>query len=190
MASHWQAGAGDSWWRPIKISASLLCACRLPPQSGTTQQLSRLKEAPLPRRVGSYQLHTRKQNLQEIGAEQASKQECVHHSFLTAWPGNDVKPGTEGSREEEAPSSRSSFTLIPFQSYLKQTYFLWFTKGSQFVLPWLRWTWSCAKPCHASLVWITYPSNDSQKVLMWFSHSPFKGDDNHRIISKWLAENG
>lgn len=115
---------------------------------------------------------------------------CVHHSFLTAWPGNDVKPGTEGSREAEAPSSRPSFTLIPFQSHLQQTYFLWFTKGSQFVLPWLRWTWSCAKPCHASLVWITYPSNDSQKVLMWFSHSPFKGDNNHRIISKWLAENG
>lgn len=82
MASHWQAGASDSWWRPIKISASLLCACRLPPQSGTTQQLSRLKEAPLPRRVGSYQLHTRKQNLQEIGVEQASKQECGPSQFL------------------------------------------------------------------------------------------------------------
>lgn len=160
MASHWQAGAGDSWWMPIKISASLLCVCRLPPQSGTTQQVSRLKEPPLPRPVGSYQLHTRKQNLQENRAEQASKQGCVSIT-LTAWPGKDVKPGTEGSWEEEVPSSRPWFTLILFQSHLQQTYFLWFTKGSQLVLRWLRWTRSWARPCHSSLVWITYPSNDS-----------------------------
>lgn len=94
MASHWQAGAGDSWWRPIKISASLMCACRLPPQSGTTQQVSRLKEAPLPRRVGSYQLHTRKQNLQENGADWISKQTrvCYRKTELNKQANKSVCP--------------------------------------------------------------------------------------------------